>query len=329
MKNGWNRIALLLVTVMTLSMNIGCSSDSGSSGNPDNGDIPEEWIQACRDLMEAFCVKYVECDPTMAQWIFGVTEAGQCEAAVANECTDDGEDDPYGYDDDCEPETLPTEAQHQACLNQVQGATCTEFENIEDEGACGEYFAILECEDVEGDEDDFDAGGDDVTTTPDVTFVDLQSDGSVSQEDPVDEVTIDVVTDAPPVEINTAGCEAAVAASCTALATCAGQITIPPGAIQNLVDTVVGNCAERVTNGADNIAQACEDYLTEGVTTGQPNAIWLNGATPTEVQECVEAQDCDLSFVADLAGGVSDFFDDPSSTNLGALLAPLLSGCGG
>ena len=331
MKNGWGRKGLLFIAVMALSVNIGCSSSGGSSGDPDtvgSGDIPEEWIEACRDLIEAFCEKYVECDPVMAEWIFGVTDASQCAAAVATECTDDGTDDPYDYDDDgCEPETYPTEAQHQACLSEVQNATCDEFENIEEEGACAEYYAILECEDDEGDDDDSDAGVDnDLTTTPDLT-IDAESDGSVGQ-DPVDEVTVDIVPDAPPVEINTAGCEAAVAASCTALATCAGQITIPPGAIQDLVNEVVGNCADRVTNGADNIAQACEDYLTEGVTTGQPNAIWLNDATPTEVQECVADQDCDLSFLAALAGGVADFFDDPSATNLGALLAPLLSGCG-
>ena len=123
------------------------------------------------------------------------------------------------------------------------------------------------------------------------------------------------------VEIHIEGCVASVEAMCVVAASCAEEFPRVPDV------EVLETCGLVVTQHMDQIETACTEYLTNGVENGEFMAIYLNSASETHIESCMDYQNCDPAFLAEVLLAYQDFVASEDPSTLYALLAPLLAEC--
>lgn len=302
-------IALLAAGAMLGPTTCKESGDDGDAVNNDGNLTESEAIALCEEMVLAGCEKGFECEPDLAPILFQIENASECGALAKAECAEDDSVDTGDDDDGCQPTEMPTAKQIQDCIDAVENATCDELESLYLTGPCAEVEEMLECEDDtggDGDVDgDTDADGDGDADTDADGDTDADTDGDVDTGDP-------------PVEIQTDGCEAAVAQMCVIAESCADNLATVPA----LVETAIDNCASRMEDNTDAIAAACEQYLAEEVPNGTQPAVFLNGASAEEVEACMTGDNCSLATLTSLMDDVATFLASGDPTDMAAMVTP-------
>lgn len=121
--------------------------------------------------------------------------------------------------------------------------------------------------------------------------------------------------------VNTAGCEAAVVAMCEAAGECSDDFPLVPD-IDALED-----CDQTIEDNSERVDTACSEFLTQGIENGEPMALYLNSADSAHIESCVTGQNCDREFLIATAAAAADFLESGDTSDLTALLAPLVASC--
>jgi|GEM_PF-5887615 hypothetical protein len=122
------------------------TNNDPSPGVPPNGDptMPAYIYAACLNYMQSVCELGFQCYPTMAPAIFSVGSVNECNLAAQRECSADHSDDPNdpgstGNDPDCEVTEWPPQSDVDACLKEVESATCDQLEDDNAFPACAKF----------------------------------------------------------------------------------------------------------------------------------------------------------------------------------------------
>jgi hypothetical protein len=311
-------IVFILCTALLVSTcGGGDGSGDGNGGGLDN--ISEEKAVAlCEDMSEAWCEKFFECDPAVATFWFGISDASECAAVAREECADDPDDmgDEEGSDDpdepDCTPESYPTEQQFQDCIDAVEDADCEDLEALYETGPCAEIDEMLDCDDDFGDTDaDTDADGDGDSDADTDVDSDVDSDADTDVDTDADTDTVDLT-------INTEGCVAAVQNICEVAEACAeGLPTVLPA-----LTAAIENCASQMASNEATIEASCEQYLEEEVPNGTQMAVFLNESSATQVDACMSGDNCSLASLTAMMESLTAFLASGDSADMLSLIAP-------
>ena len=293
-----------MVLVLCVVVIAACSSSDDGDGNGNGGTGNSADDALCIDYHEFLCGKCWTCfgtdSPQACQLVYAGSSAGGTGCTAAAQAVCEEEDFGGDGDDDCEPSREPTTAEVNACMSQVETSTCDQLLDIGEPGtfpACETIEELYDCPD-----DIPDMGG-----NPDM--------GGGTD--------IPAATDlGEPPDVNTEGCEAAFARTCEILEECAD--TIEPGVV---VQSTVDACAPAVTEGAEQVTATCEEYLQAGVATGAPTAVFLNGASAQEVDDCMTGSNCDESFLRQTGSSLISSIGTGSTDQLASILESLTEEC--
>ena len=301
---------------LVLALFSGCSSgddNDGDGGGGGGGSIEDEY---CKRFHTSLCEQCWTCfsdTPQACEFGYSGSSAGGvgCATAAQTLCAEDDVSGTPG-DDDCEPTRYPTDAEVQACMNQVENARCDQLTEYGEPGtfpACDQIAALWDCPDDESDMgDDMATGGPDIPTVEDIPTGSDPGTGTDVREEPVD--------------VNTEGCEAALAQTCVILEECADDISAGV-VVQGIVDA----CTPAVTEGADQATAVCETYLQEGVSAGSPTAMFLNEASASDVEDCMTGSNCNEAFLRDTGNAVIQAIGTGATGELASTLEALAADC--
>ena len=121
-------VCFLLLLVLPVAT-IGCDDDEPIT--------EADAIAWCVTGTQTYCERVLECSPSLADLIFGVSDPGDCYDIAQSTCSDlDTSDPDDGSDDGCTE--LPTNSQVGACVDQIEGASCEDLLDFEfyGSGAC-------------------------------------------------------------------------------------------------------------------------------------------------------------------------------------------------